>query len=296
MPFTLPSFAKINLHLRVLGKRDDGYHDIFTVFQTVSLHDTIAFEAGERIVLTCDDETIAIDGSNLIVKAADALRAAFTVTSGAAMRLEKTIPMGGGMGGGSSNAATALIGLSRLWNLNATLDQLVELAAEIGADVPFFLMGGTAIGTGRGTDIESVADFEGERIVIVTPDVVVPTAKAYANIRAESLTNDGANRILRVCRSEAESWDFLQSALINDFEATVFAAYPEIGGVKQKLIELGAKQALMSGSGASVFGIFDKEETRQTALKALDNEVNWRKFAVAAVSRSEYREALGITF
>lgn len=296
MPFTLPSFGKINLSLRVLGKRDDGYHDIFTVFQTVSLHDTISFEAGEGIVLTCDDETVPVDGTNLIVKAAGELRAASGVTAGAAMHLKKVIPTGGGLGGGSSNAATALIGLSRLWDLNATLDQLGAIAATLGADVPFFFRGGTAIGTGRGTDLESNADFEAGPMLIVTPDVAVSTAEAYANTRAESLTNDEANRILRVCRSEVESRDFLQTALINDFEATVFAAYPEIGRVKQTLIGLGANQALMSGSGASVFGIFDKEETRQTALKALDNEVNWRRFAVAAVSRSKYREALEITF
>ncbi|HEX6280357.1 MAG TPA: hypothetical protein VFZ49_10145, partial [Pyrinomonadaceae bacterium] len=103
-----------------------------------------------------------------------------------------------------------------------------------------------------------------------------------------------SNRILRVCRSEAGSDDFLQSALINDFEPTVFAEFPEIGRTKQRLVELGASRAMMSGSGASVFAIFDKEETRQAALKALDDEVNWRKFAVAAVSRSRYREELGL--
>lgn len=297
MPITLPSFAKVNLHLRVLGKREDGYHDIFTVFQTVSLHDTITFEeSASEIVLECDEPNVPTDIRNLVVKAANRIRDRYQVLKGAYIRIEKRIPMGGGLGGGSSNAAVALIGLTRLWRLNARVQDLEPIAADLGADVPFFLHGGTMIGEGLGTSLNEVAEFEAENMIIVTPDVHVSTAAAYEALRAESLTNAEANRILRVCRSEAESPDFLHSALRNDFETTVFAAFPEIGRAKQKLIDLGARQVLMSGSGSSVFAIFDKEETRQTALKALDNEVNWRKFAVAAVSREEYRGALELAF
>lgn len=297
MPVTLPSFAKVNLHLRVLGKREDGYHDIFTVFQTVSLHDTITFEesAGE-IVLECDEPNVPTDIRNLVVKAANRIRDRYQVSKGAYIRIEKRIPMGGGLGGGSSNAAVALIGLTRLWGLNASVEDLEPIAADLGADVPFFLHGGTMIGEGLGTSLDQIAEFGAENMIIVTPDVHVSTAAAYEALRAESLTNAEANRILRVCRSEAESPDFLHSALRNDFETIVFAAFPEIGRAKQELVDLGARQVLMSGSGSSVFAIFDKEETRQTALKALDNEVNWRKFAVAAVSREKYRGALEIAF
>ncbi len=293
----MPSFAKVNLHLRVLGKREDGYHDIFTVFQTVSLHDTITFEeSASEIVLECDEPNVPTDIRNLVVKAANRIRDQFRVSKGAIITIEKRIPMGGGLGGGSSNAAVALIGLTRLWRLNARVQDLEPIAADLGADVPFFLYGGTMIGEGLGTSLNEVAEFGAENMIIVTPDVHVSTAAAYEALRAESLTNAEANRILRVCRSEAESPDFLHSALRNDFETTVFAAFPEIGRAKQKLIDLGARQVLMSGSGSSVFAIFDKEETRQTALKALDNEVNWRKFAVAAVSRDKYREALELAF
>lgn len=293
----MPSFAKVNLHLRVLGKREDGYHDIFTVFQTVSLHDTITFEeSASEIVLECDEPNVPTDIRNLAVKAANRIRDQFRVSKGAIITIEKRIPMGGGLGGGSSNAAVALIGLTRLWRLNTRLQDLEPIAADLGADVPFFLYGGTMIGEGLGTSLNEVAEFGAENMIIVTPDVHVSTAAAYEALRAESLTNAEANRILRVCRSEAESPDFFHSALRNDFETTVFAAFPEIGRAKQKLIDLGARQVLMSGSGSSVFAIFDKEETRQTALKALDNEVNWRKFAVAAVSREKYREALELAF
>jgi len=289
--FKLPSFAKINLHLHVLGKRDDGFHDIFTVFQTISLADELTFELSEKLELECDAPLVPVDDFNLIIRAAKALSS----DRGARITLRKRIPMGGGLGGGSSNAAAALVGLNRLWGLRRSAEELWRIASGLGSDVPFFLLGGTAIGTGRGTEIEPIGDVSPTKIIVVTPDVHVSTAEAYAGIQAENLTIAESNRILRVCRLEAESPDFLRTTLINDFEPTVFARFPEIGRAKKMLLELGADRALMSGSGASVFGIFDKEETRQAALKALDNEVNWRKFAVAAVSRDEYREKLGIT-
>ena len=288
--FSLPSFAKINLGLRVIGRRADGFHDIFTVFQTVSLADELSFEPADRMEVVCDDPGVPTDATNLILRAAKALNP----DGGARISLVKRIPMGGGLGGGSSNAATALIGFNRLWQLGLNAGQLASIGAEIGSDVPFFLEGGTAIGVGRGTDVEAIPDMGVPFMILIAPGSHVSTAAAYADLNAENLTNSDLNRILRVCRSEAESPDFLRSALINDFEPTVFAKFPEIGRAKQRLTELGASRALMSGSGSSVFGIFDKEETRQTAMKALDNEVNWRKFAVAAVSRSEYREKMGI--
>lgn len=289
-PFTLPSFAKINLQLRVLGKRADGFHELFTVFQTVSLHDEITFSESDRIELACSDESLVTDQGNLIVRAADLLHQRSGVRRGASMHLAKRIPSPGGLGGGSSNAAVALIGLSRLWGLDISQEDLHSAAAELGSDVPFFLYGGTAFGTGRGTEIEPVEDAEGECLLIVTPDVKVSTGEAFGSLNARSLTTADAERILIVCRLEAEKLDLSRSDLINDMESAVFAAYPEIERVKRTLLDLGAVNAMMSGSGASVFAVFDKQETRQTAIKALDREVNWRKFAVAAVSRAEYRE------
>ena len=289
-PFTLPSFAKINLCLRVLGKREDGFHELFTVFQTVSLHDEIFFSEGDDVELICTDPRIPVDKGNLIVKAADLLRKRSGVDRGASMRLVKRIPAPGGLGGGSSNGAVALIGLSRLWELNVAFEDLLTLAEELGSDVPFFLYGGTAIGTGRGTEIEPASDVEGKYLLIVTPDLPISTGMAFESLGARNLTTVEAERILIVCRFEARSLDLRRSELINDMESAVFAAYPEVERVKQTLLDLGAANALMCGSGASVFAVFDKEETRQTALKALDNEVNWRKFAVTAVSRAEYRE------
>ncbi len=280
--------------LRVVGKRTDGFHELFTVFQSVSLHDDITFREGEGITLTCPNKSIPTDENNLIVKAATLLSERSGTNKGTSMHLTKRIPSPGGLGGGSSNAAVALIGLSRLWEVNPSVDDLQEMAGELGSDVPFFLHGGTAVGTGRGEKIEPGLDINAKYLLIVTPSVRVSTPEAFKRLGAQNLTSDDLNRILIVCRLEAEKLDPSQSDLLNDMEAAVFAAHPEIERVKRTLLDLEAANAVMSGSGASVFAVFEKEETRQTALKALDNEVNWRKFAVAAVSRDEYREKLGL--
>jgi 4-diphosphocytidyl-2-C-methyl-D-erythritol kinase len=291
--FTLPSFAKINWLLRILGKRSDGFHELFTVFQTVSLHDELAFAEASELTLTCDIPSVPIDESNLIIKAGRALQEVSGVRHGAAIHLNKRIPSPGGLGGGSSNAAMALIGLSRLWDIPLSIEQLGDIAADLGSDVPFFLTGGTSAGTGRGETIEPIDEIIEQNLLIVTSDIAVSTTAAYESLQSESLTLEGLNRILRVCRLDANSLDVRHTALINDFERTVFARYPEIEKVKNTLIDLGAANAAMSGSGASVLAIFDKKETRQAAEKALEQHSTWRKFAVSTVSRSEYRDALG---
>lgn len=276
----------------MLGKRDDGFHELFTVFQTISLHDTIHFAESETLELTCDESDVPTDDGNLIIKAAKELQKLTGADLGAGIDLEKRIPSPGGLGGGSSNAAVALIGLMRLWGL-AVEDRVVhEIAAELGADVPFFLHGGTAIGTGRGDVIDITGDIDEQWMLVVTPNVAVSTRDAYYRINALTLTNEDLNRILPVCRKDADSLDPRHSVLINDFSGTVFSAYPEIERVKNTLIELGAVTAAMSGSGASVFAVFDKKETRQAAEKALEHESAWRKFAVSTISRDQYREAL----
>jgi len=292
----LPSFAKVNLYLRVLGRRNDGYHELCTVFQTVSLHDSITFIDAPDLSLTWNETEIAVSDDNLIIRAANALKRRFRVDRGARINLVKTIPAPGGLGGGSSNGAVALMGLAKLWEIRTDRKTLEEIAVDIGSDVPFFFHGGTAVGNGRGEQIEELPDLELGPMLIVTPQVAVSTPEAFYRLSAPNLTKTALNRNLSVCRNEAESQDLLHSALINDLEPSVFEAYPEVGRVKETLLALGAANAAMSGSGASVFAIFDKEETRQAALKALDNEVNWRKFAVAAISRDEYREALHFVF
>lgn len=293
-PFSLPSFAKINWTLRVIGKRSDGFHELCTVFQTVSLHDTLDFEESDRLELTCDDPKVPVDSSNLILRAAAALGSHFQKPVTGKVHLTKRIPSPGGLGGGSSNAAASIIGFSELCGFGPIPEaDLYRIAAGLGADVPFFLRGGTALGTGRGDVISPLGrDIEAENLLIVTPDVEVSTARAFAALNALTLTSAEQKHNLTVCRNEADLLDPASSELINSFEASVFDAHPEVKRVKDHLIDLGAINAAMSGSGASVFALFDKKETRQAAIKALDNESTWRKFAVATISRTEYREAL----
>jgi 4-diphosphocytidyl-2-C-methyl-D-erythritol kinase len=293
---TLPSFAKINLLLRILGRRDDGFHELCTIFQTVTLGDELSFAESDEIALTCSDDRIPVGETNLVMRAAVALREACGVRRGAKIHLEKRIPAPGGLGGGSSNAAVALLGLTRLWELEIDPETLLEIAGRLGSDVPYFFYGGTARATGRGTEIVSIDEVNEKFLLIVTPPVDVSTAAAFARVNAAHLTKESSKSILKICQNEALRFDLRQSEPKNDFEPSVFEAHPEIRRVKEKLLEQGALRAALSGSGASVFAVFDKEETRQTTLKALDDETNWRKFAVATISRDQYREALQTCF
>ena len=290
--FTLPSFAKINWLLRILGKRADGFHEICTVFQMVSLHDNLSFSRCDEIVLTCQDRKIPTDERNLIVKAAFELKQKFNIKTGAKIHLEKNIPAPGGLGGGSSNAAVALVGLIKLWKIEIDAADLLKIGAKLGSDVPFFFDGGTALGTGRGTDIFPLDDISENHILIVTPNVNVSTGEAFAGLNAPRLTNKTPKSILQLCRNEAQRLDLRQSLLVNDFEKTIFKIEPEIERVKQKLLELKAKHALLSGSGASVFAVFDDSEQLQSACSALKPEQDWRKFVVRTISHTEYRALL----
>lgn len=290
--FTLPAYAKINWFLRILGKREDGFHELRTAFQTVSLRDDLTFSEADEIILTCNDKSVPNGENNLIFKAARELQRKLDVKTGARIHLEKRIPSPGGLGGGSSDAATALIGLTKLWNVEISFDELLKIGADLGSDVPFFLYGGTAFGVGRGTEIFHTEDVDEKFMVIVTPDVFVPTKEAFARLNAPGLTNFDSKSSLKICRDELEKALSRHFSSANDFEKVIFEIEPEIERVKIKLLNCGARQAQMSGSGASVFAVFENEETRQATLDALDEEKNWRKFAVATISREKWRETV----
>ena len=292
--FILPSFAKINWFLHILGKRSDDFHELCTVFQTVSLHDNLTFEENDEIILTCSDGNIPIGENNLIVKAALELKRKFNIESGAKIYLEKNIPAPGGLGGGSSNAAVTLFGLIKLWKLKVGFDEILKIAEDLGSDVPFFLYGGTAIGTGRGTEISPIDDIVEKNLLIVTPQADVSTAEAFSRLQLSDLTNNASKSILQICRFEAQMLGSRQKMLINDFEKSVFEIEPEIERVKSKLLELNAQQALLSGSGASVYATFDNENVLQIAFEVLKTEQSWRKFVVETVSHCDYRDALNL--
>ena len=297
-PLSTPSFAKVNLSLRILGKRPDNYHEIQTVLQAVSLHDTLNFvkTASGSTAFTCDDPTIPIDASNLVVKAAEALRERFQVASSCEISLAKRIPVQAGLGGGSSNAAMTLLALTRLWQLPASRHDLLEIAATVGADVPFFIEGGCAFATGIGTQLTPLPDLPQQRLLIITPSVSVSTAAAYQALKAPALTTSESVSILAISRTQANFSDSKQWVLCdhleNDFERVIFDIEPEIRRVKEALIQAGARCALLAGSGSSVFGIFEDDELLTSAAQTLKRESGWRVFSCVTLSRDEYLSAL----
>ena len=284
---TLLAFAKTNLSLRVLGKREDGYHELETIFQTVSLHDTIKISAvaNSEIAFSCDDRSLPTDSHNLVVRAATALRDRVNTKKGARIRLEKRIPSHAGLGGGSSDAAATLIGLTRLWELRITREELSELAAKLGADVSFFLYGGTARGTGIGDRIELLEDAPETFLLIVKPNANVSTADAYKALEKPALTSSNSKTIL----SSSDEKGFFDSSslasLQNDFEAIAFALVPEIERAKAALLKAGARGATLAGSGSAVFGIFDSEDAQRRAIQAIELETGWRVFPCKTVGR-----------
>src|ERR1044072_725501 len=294
--FTLPAFAKINLFLHIHGRREDGYHELCTVFQTISLHDSLTFERSEdnRVHLTCDDPREPTNEKNLIAAGASLLKKEVNIDAGAKIHLAKRIPSPGGLGGGSSDAAIAFIGLIKLWELNIELAELNTLCQKVGSDVAFFLYGGTALGTGRGGEITPLADFSEDKLLVVTPRVNVSTADAYSLLSLPSLTTADSNRILKICHNEAERLLSEQSELRNDFEGVVFRSKPELARAKDSLLELKAVNVLMSGSGASFFASFADEAARQHAFAALKQETDWRGFGVGTVLRRRYLDARGV--
>jgi 4-diphosphocytidyl-2-C-methyl-D-erythritol kinase len=290
---TLPSFAKINWNLRVVGKRADGYHDLVTVFQTVSLSDELHFARRDDadIKLTCDDQSLPTDKGNLILRAAHDLRDRLQPGLGADIGLVKRIPTRAGLGGASSNAAVTLLGLSILWGLEKI--DLLAFAARLGADVPFFLFGGRALGQGTGSLISSLDDVSKTYLIIVSPNATISTDFAYRALDARTLTSINAIPILASSSAEPALSDSDQWPLHNDFEAVIFDIEPEIERAKVALLDSGAGGALLAGSGACVFGIFATDAARQSALECLKCEPGWRLFTCETLSREEYRREMG---
>jgi len=291
---TIPAFAKINLGLRVMAQRADGYHELDTIFQAVSLHDTIKLTATEdrHIVLSCDDRSLSCGAQNIVIRAAKTLQERFAVTRGARIHLQKRIPIQAGLGGGSADAAMTLVGLSYLWELQPTSDDYVNIATSLGADVPFFLFGGTARGTGIGDRIKPLPDAPETFFLIIKPNANIITPDAYHTLDQRSLTSKVGETIL----SSSEAKEFFDSSsfasLQNDFEAVAFDLEPEIGRARAALLKAGARAAMLAGSGSAVFAIFDSEDAQRRAIQAIELETGWRVFPCKTVGREQYQAAL----
>jgi len=278
------ALAKINLDLRVLGKRPDGYHELRTIFQTISLADTIeiTFTRSPQTVIEIEDPLQLAD--NLAVRAARLALDTMGVSGRVALRLVKRIPMGAGLGGGSSDAAAVLLALPVLAGKFLPLPVLAQMAADLGSDVPFFLVGGAAVGIGRGTEIFPLPDTPSRAGVLAVPDVHVSTAEAYRRLSPRLTTESEQNKIFSF-QSLALAGGVSETGC-NDFEAVVMEQYPQLALLKKRLERAGAAPALMSGSGSAVFGLFRTREQGFRARNALSGE---KAVGISLVNRTRYR-------
>ena len=292
MGFESPSFAKINWTLEILGRRADGYHELRTILQIVDVCDQLQFAVTEKeIILTCDNPAVPCDETNLIHRAAILLKELTNCDKGVKIDLQKRIPMGAGLGGGSSNAAITLLALIRLWELDVAPRDLFQLGSQLGADVPFFFFGGTGIGIGRGDEVYPMADIVAEHLLLVNPGVNVPTREIYGNLSSELTSLPTVNKMpfsleAAYARMRGAQWN-----LCNDLERPALALYPLISQVKQQLKDLDAAAVLMSGSGSTVFAVFESEAARAQAIDEL-SETDWWCAATRTLNRNEYQAAL----
>jgi 4-diphosphocytidyl-2-C-methyl-D-erythritol kinase len=291
-PIRLRAFAKINLGLKLLAKRPDSYHEIRTIYQTIALHDRLEISlsrAGEGIRFECDDPEIAPGGENLVYRACDLWRRATGFRGKVRARLEKMIPAGSGLGGASSDAAATLEGLERLTGEKLPLRQRFSLAAQLGSDVPLFLLGGRVLGCGRGEEIYPLPDLPPRKCLVVFPGFSVSTAEAYREVGLRLTSPSKVRRINHV-----GAWP--QFPLLNwgpaenDFEQVVFAKWPELARLKRLLIRAGAEIASLTGSGSAVYAIF--ESTRQLLYASKLIPKGWLKFRSRTLSRADYRRLL----
>jgi 4-diphosphocytidyl-2-C-methyl-D-erythritol kinase len=288
----LRSLAKINLDLRVLHKRPDGFHELRTIFQTISLADTIdiGYQRGRTKIQL--KSNINIPG-NLIIKAVDLVLGALNARGQWQIALTKRIPMGGGLGGGSSNAAAMLLAVPALLKKKLPLEKLLEMAAELGSDVPFFLIGGAAVGLGRGTELYPLPDIPSRPGLLITPDIHSSTASSYAALNrklsdevSSSIINNFQSVVLRACSPTANR----QLPSVNDFETVVFHQHPQLKSIKGKLLKLGAWRAMMTGSGSALFGLFPNRELRDRAAELFRKDFAAdRVYPFTMVNRSRYR-------
>jgi len=286
---TARAHAKINLDLRVLGTRPDGFHELRTVFQSLALHDTIdCIPRPGPFAIECDAAGVPLDDSNLVWRAASALWRALRrpgPVRDVLVRLHKRIPLQGGLGGGSTDAAATMAALARMWRVPLRPTQLVDVATTIGADVAFFLSGGTALGLGRGDEIYPLADLPRHWIVLLVPGFGVSSPDAYEWYDTERDSGRGSDA--REAQYVPGPWPSRAAQMINDLEAPIARHHPEIDQMKIALRRAGALAAAMSGSGSTVFGLFQKRSEAVAAVDRLSGP-GWRVLLTESLGRGEF--------
>jgi 4-diphosphocytidyl-2-C-methyl-D-erythritol kinase len=288
----LPAFAKVNLRLDVLGRRADGYHELRTIFHSITLRDSVHLqlsrEPGIQLRILGNAALARSPArENLAWRAVAALRRELKISGGIRIELEKRIPVGRGLGGGSSDAAAALVGLLRLKRRRITPERLLAIAASLGADVPFFLFGGRALGTSRGDEIYPLPDVPPRTVLVVSPrDIAVKTSDAYRWLDRRLTKQEADSRLWSFC---ALCWSPEGDGLSNDFEAPVFRRYPRLARIRRALLQGGAVEAALAGSGSAVFGIFrNPAQARRSARQFPEDQV----FLCSMLSRRTHARAL----
>ena len=308
MSVTVRAFAKINLGLSIGPCREDGFHQLLTVYQTIGLHDVLRVSAGRGhgIEIRCNDPRVPRDDSNtcyrIVEKALHALKAKARIV----INIEKSLPVQGGMGGASANAVATLLALERALKKNLLPEERLRIAAEVGSDLPLFLVGGTVLGIGRGEQVIALEDFPATPCVVVLPEIGVSTPRAFAEWDRKLTVPEASDRMIELSRTMS-AWlgksysgapfrrgrrenpllELVRAGIKNDFEKVVFPEYPELSEVKNALERMGAKYASLSGSGSSLYGLFaSKEAARKTAARL--RKQGWMAYPTFTLTRQKY--------
>jgi 4-diphosphocytidyl-2-C-methyl-D-erythritol kinase len=320
---SVPSFAKINLGLKIGPARPDGFHELRTVYQTLALHDVVRVEvqSGSGIEIRCSDPRVPRDESNTCYKIAERVMQTTRAQGKVVIEIEKHLPVQGGMGAASSNGVATMLGLERALGKNLSAADRLRIAAEVGSDLPLFLIGGTVLGVGRGEEVYPLPDLPALPVVVVTPPIGVSTPKAFArwDERAATLTSAAGASTISVLGQQISAWlsegfpqampasgvpafggdraetlllDLVRAGIANDFEHVVFPEYPDLREVKQALEREGARYASLSGSGSTLYGLFVNRQDAESAAERM-SAAGHAAVATTTLTRDEYRKAVG---
>lgn len=272
MKLELQAYGKINLGLDVLRKREDGYHEVKMIMQTVKLHDTLYFESVEEdvIILSTNADGLPVNEDNLIYRACQMLKTEYKITDGIRIFLDKQLPVAAGMAGGSADAAAALIGMNRIFDIGLSKDKLMEYGVKLGADVPYCILQGTALSEGIGEKLTALSPMPECVLLLAKPPIDVSTKMVYENLHANELSRhpDIDGMIEALSHQDLQG---ITKRMENVLETVTVTRYPVISEIKNCMTDMGAMQSLMSGSGPTVFGIFTEKETAEKAAEEIRN-------------------------
>lgn len=265
---TLKAYAKINIGLDVTGKTDNGYHLLKTVMQQVDLYDVITIERAEKgIDFSCDSKDVPSDDTNLAVKAAKLMTETYGITEGVKINLNKNIPVAAGMAGGSTDGAAVIIGMNKIFDLDLTMQDMIDTGVKIGADIPFCIQGGCAIAEGIGEKLRELDNRTEMYTLIAKPPINVSTVHVYKSLKWQEVTHPDMDRVIKGIM--AGSMDDIVAGMGNVLESVTCSEYDIINELKKSMMDLGASGSLMSGSGPTVFGLFKNKEEAMSAERGL---------------------------